>query len=117
MRKAVRLLGISGATAAAVAIALGGVMLATKRPETIERVVYVPVDRSDDPAGGRDAPPLPSAELSSPLLRTDYLELRELVLIEGVNAMPMPHASASPDFKTITPRDAHDESVDWLRRG
>jgi len=84
------------ATAATTLVAITfGTMLATRDgPQVVERVVYV------RPTQQADKPPATSAEL-----RTDYLKLRRLVLLQGVDAMPEPVFQAELAIPTLGNRN------------
>jgi hypothetical protein len=103
------------ATAASLLLAatLGGVLLVSARPKTVERVVYVPVDRPDESTRGRDSRVTPSAESQGSPLRTDYLALRRLVLTRGVDdGLPLARAAARREGESLTPGDAYRGSID-----
>jgi hypothetical protein len=104
------------ATTASLLIAaiLGGMLLLGAKPQTYDRVVYVPVDRPIESTVSETAPPVITVDSPEPPIRGDYLALRRLVLTEGVDAMPMPAANgpASPEAKPFTPRDAYGGAID-----
>lgn len=105
------------ATAASLllAVTLGGMLLVSPREQTIERMVYVPVDRPRDSAGAPGSITASLVELSGPPLRTDYLALRSLVLTQGVDAWRMPLGTGSPGGATLTPADAYRGSIELER--
>ena len=49
--------------------------------------------------------------------RIDYLVLRRLVLTQGLDALSVSQAPASPEGETVTPLDAYRESIDLDRSG
>ncbi|MFC1596606.1 hypothetical protein ACFL5Q_01485 [Planctomycetota bacterium] len=100
------------------AVTLAGVLLlGGARPPTVERVVEVPVDPPEDSTGERDHLLAVSGESLGPPLRIDYLVLRRLVLTQGLDALPVAQAPASPEGETVTPLDAYGESIDLDRSG
>ena len=109
---------LSTAASLLVAVTLGGVLLLGPKSQIIERVVYVPADRQVDSVEKQDPLNLHYVESPEPP-RHDYLVLRQLILTRGVEAMPMPVADepASPEFKTISPRDAYNGSMDLDHSG
>ncbi len=90
------------ATAASLlaAVTLGGVLLVRGGPNVVERVVYIeataPTGESTvagDTVGGDSVGDWPVRKE----LRTDYLQLRRLVLTEGVDALPELRATPAAD--------------------
>jgi len=84
----------TSAAAVTAACVLGLLLLERRKPEAVERVVYVQRDR---PAGVRDQPgrsPWTANQARLPVTATSaaedlrYLELRQLVLTHGVEALP-----------------------------
>ena len=101
-----------------VAVTLGVVLLVRAEPQTIERVVYVPVDRPDDSTGRQDALLPVSAESRGSPLRTDYLALRHLVLTRGVDdALPLTREAAPREGEALTPGDAYRGTIDLDQSG
>jgi hypothetical protein len=99
------------------AVTLGAVLLVRTEPQTIERVVYVPVDRPDDSTGREDTLPAARAESRGASLRTDYLALRQLVLTRGIDdALPVAREAAPRVDETLTPRDGYVGSIGCDRR-
>lgn len=109
---------LSAAASLLLAVALGGALLSSARPQVIERVVYVPVERADDSTGALDS--VPGAPLESPGsgVRVDYLALRCLVVTRGVDdAMRVGRGTASPEYEALTPGDAYRGPIDWDHNG
>ena len=101
-----------------VAVTLGAVLLVRAEPQTVERVVYVPVDRADDSTGRQEALSAARAEWREPPLRTDYLVLRHLALTRGVDgALPLPREAAPREGETLTPGDAYRGTIDLDQSG
>ena len=100
------------------AVTLGAVLLVRAEPQTVERVVYVPVDRADDSTGRQEALPAVSSESREPPLRTDYLALRHLALTRGVDgALPLTGAAAPREGEALTPGDAYRGTIDLDQSG
>jgi hypothetical protein len=108
-----------------VSVTLGGLLWSRSGPETIERIVYVPVERPapSSPTVVQSTTPEPQIPritntLGSLVLggsiQADYLRLRNQVLVSGLDALPEPRHAAS-NTKSPEPSDYRQLLISALR--
>ncbi len=94
------------ATAASllVAMTLGAATLLNEQPQTVERVVYVPVDRPDDLHAEENLPANAAGKPAESLPRADYLVRRWIALTQGVDALPELGEPTGSESENLSPQ-------------
>lgn len=97
------------ATAASLllAVMIGGAVLLGKKPQTVERVVYVPVDRQGDLQDEESPLAVAVDKPAESLRRADYLVRRWIALTQGVDALPELGESAGSIPEGVVPQQIH----------
>lgn len=103
------------ATAASIllAVTMGATLLLDDKPQTVERIVYVPASGShESPVETRPGVSSPEEPTDS-LPRSDYLVRRWIALTQGVDALPEIEDSASSPAEGVSPEQIYSRPADF----
>jgi hypothetical protein len=93
------------------AVTMGGAMLLGQKSQTVERIVYVPVDRPVDSQAEESLPAVAADKPAESLPRADYLVRRWIALTQGVDALPEIDVPTTSEIDNAAPQQIYSRPI------